>query len=54
MYWTIKDMISQYRETTREWEKQYDYERNIVRSIPLKRIDTRSVLVTDNTEWESG
>lgn len=54
MYTTVCETQAQYRERIREWERQYNYERSIVRSVPERDIVACSVELDNPERWEPG
>ena len=43
MYYTITQTVAIYKKSMAEWEKQYRYDRDIVRSAPERQISVVSV-----------
>ena len=51
---TADEYKAEYRERIRRWEKQWAYERRIVRSVPEKSIKAISVLLDNENREEPG
>lgn len=53
-YTTMREMQAEYRKRIREWERQWKYERSIVRSVPERAIVACSVELDNDERWEPG
>lgn len=53
-YKTVMQMNIEYRNTIREYERQCAYERNIVRSVPDRRIAVNSTNIDKDERWRPG
>ena len=54
MYMTCTEQYQQYCKRIRELEKEYNYIRNIVCSVPEKEIKANSVSTGHDERWEPG
>ena len=53
-YTTMTEMKQNYKAKLREWERQMNYERNIVQSIPERVIEACSVELDNTERWKPG
>lgn len=53
-YTTYREMVAEYRKRIREWERQTQYERAIVRSVPERAIVACSRILDNDERWEPG
>jgi len=53
-YITVKETMAEYAKRIREWERQTQYERAIVRSVPERAIVACSRILDNDERWEPG
>ena len=53
-YTTVIETVTEYRKRIREWERQVQYERAIVRSVPERAIVACSRILDNDERWEPG
>jgi len=53
-YTTFTEWYAEYKRHINEIRRQFNYERNIVRSVPQRSIHANSVLTENDERWKPG